>query len=247
VASRAAASVRAFVQDLFLRLGWDVRRAGYPSSEEVLLKRFLVVARPSMVFDVGANIGQYGLSLRKCGFTGRIVSFEAIASVHARLSAVAVRDRNWLVAPCCALGRAPGESRINVAANTVSSSLLPMRDVHLEAAPNSGYVASEAVRLEKLDDVAEPLLPKDGRLLLKVDTQGYEEEVLAGAGLTLKSVSAMQLELSVAPLYQGAPDLLRMLELCERLGFRLHGLIPGFYEERTGRLLQMDGLFLRND
>jgi hypothetical protein len=56
----------------------------------------------------------------------------------------------------------------------------------------------------------------------------------------------MQLELSVVPLYQGAPDLRRMLELCEYLGFRLHGLIPGFFEEKTGRLLQMDGLFLRD-
>jgi FkbM family methyltransferase len=237
--------VRSFVQNLFQRLGWDVRRVGYPSSEEVLLKQFLTVARPNVVFDVGANVGQYGLSLRKCGFEGRIVSFEAIASVHAQLAALAARDHDWLVAPCCALGRTAGESNINVAGNSVSSSLLPMRDAHLQASPNSAYVAREAVRVERLDDVAEPLLPKDGRLLLKVDTQGYEEEVLAGADLILKNVSAMQLELSVVPLYQGAPDLRRMLELCENLGFRLHGLIPGFFEEKTGRLLQMDGFFLR--
>ena len=219
---------------------------GYPSSEEVLLKQFLTVARPNVVFDVGANVGQYGLSLRKCGFEGRIVSFEAVASVHARLSAVAARDHDWLVAPCCALGRTTGEAYINVAANSVSSSLLPMRDAHLQASPDSAYVAREAVRVERLDDVAQPLLPEDGRLLLKVDTQGYEEDVLAGAELLLKRVSAMQLELSVVPLYQGAPDLRRMLELCENLGFQLHGLIPGFFEEKTGRLLQMDGLFLRN-
>jgi FkbM family methyltransferase len=238
--------IRAFVQNLFQRLGWDVRRAGYPSSEEVLLKQFLSVARPDVVFDVGANVGQYGLSLRKCGFEGRIVSFEAVASVHAALSAVAARDHDWLVGPCCALGRARGESTINVAGNSVSSSLLPMRDPHLQAAPSAAYIAREAVRVERLDNLAEPLLPEGGRLLLKVDTQGYEEEVLAGANLVLKRVSAMQLELSLVPLYQGAPDLRPMLELCENLGFRLHGLIPGFFEEKTGRLLQMDGLFLRD-
>src|ERR1700719_3610247 len=118
--------IRGLGQSLFRRLGWDVRRVGYPSSEEVLLKQFLTVARPNVVFDVGANIGQYGLSLRKCGFTGRIVSFEAIPSVHARLSAVAAGDRDWIVAPCCALGRTQGEARINLARNSVSSSLLPM-------------------------------------------------------------------------------------------------------------------------
>jgi FkbM family methyltransferase len=239
-------SLRSFVQELFQHFGWDVRRTGYPSSEEVLLSRFLSVARPTAVFDVGANIGQYGLSLRKCGFTGRIVSFEAIPSVHARLSAVAAGDRDWIVAPCCALGRAPGEVHINLARNSVSSSLLPMRDVHLNAAPDSKYIARETVRLERLDDVARPLLPNGAKLLLKVDTQGYEEEVLAGADFVLKSASALQLELSVAPLYKGAPSLPRILELCEGLGFQLHGLIPGFYEEKSGRLLQMDGLFLRD-
>ena len=53
-------SARSFGQNLFKRLGWDVRRTAYPSSEEVLLTKFLSVARPAAVFDVGANIGQYG-------------------------------------------------------------------------------------------------------------------------------------------------------------------------------------------
>ena len=244
--------IRGFVQNLFRRLGWDVRRVGYPSSEEVLLKQFLTVAHPNVVFDVGANVGQYGLSLRKCGFEGRIVSFEAVASVHARLSAVAARDHDWLVAPCCALGRTTGESNINVAANSVSSSLLSMRDAHLQTSPDSAYVAREAVRVERLDDVAQPLLPEDGRLLLQESGchPGLRGRVGPGrrwrTTSASKRVSAVQLELSVVPLYQGAPDLRRMLELCENLGFRLHGLIPGFFEEKTGRLLQMvAGFFLR--
>jgi FkbM family methyltransferase len=239
-------SVRGFAQNLFQRLGWDIRRTAYPRSEEILLTRFLSVAHPTAVFDVGANIGQYGLSLRRCGFAGRIVSFEAIPSVHARLSAVAAADRDWIVAPCCALGREPGKALINVARNSVSSSILPMHEAHLQAAPDSRYLAGETVRVERLDDIAQTLLPTDRRLMLKIDTQGYEEEVLAGANRVLGSVSALQLELSVAPLYQGAPSLRRILELCEGLGFHLHGLIPGFYEEKSGRLLQMDGLFLRH-
>lgn len=239
-------SARSFAQNVFHRLGWEVRRSAYPSSEEDLLKRFLSAAAPSTVLDVGANIGQYGLSLRKCGFAGRIVSFEAIPSVHARLTAVAEADLEWIVAPCCALGRAPGEARINLAGNSVSSSLLPMHDAHLKVSPDSKYIAAETVRLERLDDLARRFFPNDGRLLLKVDTQGYEEEVLAGAERVLKRVSAMQLEISVIPLYQGAPSLRRMLELCEGLGFQLHGFIPGIYQEKSGQLLQMDGLFMRN-
>jgi FkbM family methyltransferase len=239
-------SVRSLVHNLFQRIGWEVHRVGYPSNEDVLLAKFLSVAKPSVVFDVGANVGQYGRSLRKSGFTGRIVSFEAIPTVHAKLSVAAATDKDWIVAPCCALGRAAGEARINRAANSVSSSLLPMQEVHLRAAPDSRFVATETVRLERLDDVAITHVPDDGRLLLKVDTQGYEEEVLAGASAVLRNVLAMQLEMSVAPLYQGAPSLRRILELSEQLGFHLHGLLPGFYDPSSGSLLQLDGLFLRN-
>jgi hypothetical protein len=149
--------------------------------------------------------------------------------------------------PVCALGRAAGEGRINVAQNLLSSSLLPMNELHLQAAPESAYVSSEPVRVARLDELAASVLPPDGHLLLKIDTQGYEEEVLAGATGVLNRICALQLELSVTPLYRGAPDLRRMLELCESLGFRLHGLIPGFYDPKTGQLLQMDGLFLRSD
>jgi FkbM family methyltransferase len=237
--------VRGFVQSFLHGLGWDVRRAGYPSSEEAVLKPFLKAAHPNVVFDVGANIGQYGRSLRKCGFTGRIVSFEAISSAHAQLSAVAARDHDWVVAPRCAIGRTTEESTINISGNSVSSSLLRMQDIHLNTSPDSAYVAREPVRIERLDDLAESLMPNEARLMLKVDTQGYEEEVLSGAVLTLNKVCAMQLEMSVVPLYDGAPQLRRILELCEGLGFQLHGVIPGFHDEKTGRLLQMDGLFIR--
>jgi FkbM family methyltransferase len=238
-------SLRAFARALLRHLGWELRPLDYSGSEEVMLGRFLRAARPDTVFDIGANEGQYAISLRKCGFRGRIVSFEAIPSVHTVLAAAAAKDPDWVVAPCCALGRAAGEARINLAGNSVSSSLLPMRAAHLSAAPESKYIGVATTRMERLDQIAVPLLPKQGRLLLKIDTQGYEEEVLAGAEGILKDVAALQLEMSLLPLYEGAPSFRRILELCEALGFELHGLIPGFYERKTERLLQADGLFLR--
>lgn len=238
-------SIRSSIHGLLLRLGWDVRRAGYPGSEERLLKRFLAVAKPDIVLDIGANIGQYGRSLRTCGFTGHIISFEAVASVHARLVAATGGDSKWTVAPCCALGRVRGQLQINLSDNSVSSSLLPMHDLHVRVEPDSRFVGTETVIIDRLEDVARPLLGP-GRLMLKVDTQGYEEEVLAGAGSVLERACALQVELSVVPLYKGAPSLRRMLEVCEDAGFALHGLMPGFHDPASGRLLQMDGLFIRS-
>lgn len=237
--------IRNSIHGLLLRLGWDVRRAGYPSSEERVLQRFLSVARPDTVLDVGANTGQYGRSLRMAGFAGRIISFEPIPAVHAKLLRQAAGDSEWTVAPCCALGRERSEMPINLAHNVLSSSLLPMRDIHLKAAPESRFVATETVRVERLDDVLQPLAPA-GRLMLKVDTQGYEEQVLTGAPTVLERACALQIELSLVPLYEGGPTLRRMLEVCELAGFELHGLVPGFHDAGSGRLLQMDGLFLRS-
>jgi FkbM family methyltransferase len=238
-------SPRSIARKLLASFGWELRPVDYSSPEDLILRRFLKALRPAAIFDVGANIGQYAASVRKCGFAGRIVSFEAIPSVHATLMVAAEKDPNWIVAPCCALGRKAGEARINVAGNSWSSSILAMGDVHLKAAPESRYLGQEVVRLERLDQIAVPFLPTVGGLLLKVDTQGYEEEVLAGAAALMDRVSAMQLELSLEPLYHGAPDWRRMLELSQDLGFELHGLIPGFCDKLSGKLLQVDGLFLR--
>jgi FkbM family methyltransferase len=238
-------NIRQSVQTLFNRLGWEVRRTSYPTSEEAVLRRFLVAIRPGAVLDVGANVGQYGTSLRKCGFEGRIVSFEALPDAHARLCRTAATDGNWIAAPCCALGREPAETLIHVARNSVSSSLLPMTDTHLQAAPESRLQGTQRVRVERLDAMAPALLSGDERILLKIDTQGYEEEVLAGASAIMGRVAALQLELSLVPLYAGAPSLRHLLDVCAGLGFELHGLIPGFYDPRQGRLLQMDGLFSR--
>lgn len=237
---------RRWVQDAFQKIGWEVRRNTYPNSEELLLRRFLAAARPDLIFDVGANVGQYAKMLRKCGYDGHIVSFEALPSTHAELTAAAAQDANWTIAACCALGRTAGEAEINVAANSLSSSLLAMHETHLRAAPESRYVAIQKVPVARLDELALILIPANSRLLLKIDTQGYEEEVLAGAGAVLDHVCAMQLELSITQLYRNAPTLRHMLELTERYGFELYGLVPGFYEEKSGRLLQADGLFLRS-
>jgi hypothetical protein len=64
-----------------------------------------------------------------------------------------------------ALGDASGEIDIHVSVNSVSSSVLPMLSAHRQAAPDSAYVATEKVMLNRLDDVC-PLVPED-RLLLK--------------------------------------------------------------------------------
>ena len=230
------------------RLGFVIRRLESSNDEYQVIKDALRASRADVVFDVGANIGQYGDLILETGFAGDLISFEAIPEVHERLVAHArARSRRWVVAPCAALGSKAGETVINIAGNSVSSSLLPMRSEHVDAAPESAYVRSQAVRIERLDQLARSLVGPDRRLMIKVDTQGYELEVLAGASGLLPQTSALQLELSLVPLYEGAPTFVDAIDYMKSRGFELFSIAPGFKDRRTGRLLQMDGIFLRRD
>src|SRR5439155_10810610 len=83
----------------------------------------------TLVFDVGANVGQFGKLLRNSGYGGRIVSFEPVNSAYAQLSSAAAHDPNWTTIPA-ALGTSKGEATINVNRNSDMSSLLTIREDH---------------------------------------------------------------------------------------------------------------------
>lgn len=231
------------VRKAFHRLGFDLRY--FQDSEEGILKNLLGRLQPVVVLDVGANIGQYGHMLRAIGYEGLIISFEALSSAHEKLNAAAGADRNWIVAPRAALGGAKGSIQINVAGNSVSSSVLPMNATHISAAPKSRYVATETVALERLDELLPAIFSGAGPIFLKLDTQGYEEEVLKGSEAILSRVSAIQMEISLVPLYEQAPTLVQIVTAMEDLGYHLWQVVPGFRNVGTGQLLQLDGIFVR--
>jgi FkbM family methyltransferase len=241
-------AIRSHVQQLFRRLGWEVQRVENTNSERQLLKKLLRLTAADVVLDVGANTGQFGDLLLEIGFTGTLVSFEAQPEIHARLLRHAnASGRSWLVAPCAALGSQRGQIELNISANSVSSSILPMRQIHLESAPQSKYVGKQTVNIERLDELAAAYLAPTATVFLKIDTQGYELEVLKGATGLLARTAALQLELSLVPLYAQAPSFVDMVAHMASRNYELFGLVPGFRDPTTGRALQMDGFFVRAD
>ena len=240
----AALTVRTRVRQLARRAvnraGYDIVRDPFPYR----LRRLLTVAGIDTVLDVGANLGQYGTALRIAGFPGRIVSCEPLRDVHATLARRSAADPQW-TALRTALGDRAGTVPLHVSANAYSSSVLDMLPTHLAAAPDSGYVDREEVPLTTVDALMDEHGLVPARTLLKVDVQGFEAAVLAGAAGTLPAVAGVQVELSLLPLYAGQP---LMPELVERLaghGLALWALEPGFSDPGSGRMLQCDGVFLR--
>lgn len=206
-------------------------------------RRLLERAGIDAVLDVGANAGQFAAELRAdFGWRGRIVSFEPLTATHAVLAARAAADGRWDVHPY-ALGDVDGSAQIAVAGNSYSSSLLEMLPAHLAAAPESACVGHETVQTRRLDSVIDTVCPAPARLYLKLDVQGFERQVLAGAQATLARVRALQVEMSLTPLYAGAASFVELHALLEARGFVVFALEPGFARRDSGQLLQVDGLY----
>ena len=242
----AIVAVKSALQRLFRACGLEVRRLRSSNSEYQVLKDVLRASRADVVLDIGANLGQFAELVFEVGFPGTVISFEAQPQVHHELvKRAAARAPKWIVADCCALGSASGTIEMNISANSLSSSLLPMRREHADAAPASRYISKQLVKLERLDDAAAGVVPQGASLFMKIDTQGYEREVLDGASGLLGRTVAVQLELSLVPLYEQAPSLVEMVTYLENQGFQMFGLVPVFRDRRDGRLLQVDGVFIR--
>ncbi len=219
--------------------GIDVKR--WPGRDPAhILVKLLNHYEVSTVLDVGANSGQYGRELRRAGYKGRILSFEPLSDPFRELAARAVKDPLW-DAYQCAIGDTHGTVTLNVAGNNgKSSSVLEMLDAHREACPEANYVGTVEAEMRTLDEVT-----PDGEVFLKLDVQGFEREALAGAANVLSRCVGMQLELSLAPLYEGGMPYREALDFADRRGFTLLNLAPMFNDPNTGRLLQADGVFMR--
>ncbi len=120
-----------------------------------------------------------------------------------------------------------------------------MLDAHLKAAPESNYVGTEVLPLRRLDTVAAEYLRPDSRLFIKVDTQGFERQVLQGAAGLMKQATGLQLELSLVPLYENQSLYDELIATLKARGFELWDFTTDFVDATTGRVLQGNGTFFR--
>lgn len=238
--NRMKERAKLLVRGALHKVDLDLSRHPYPAR----LARSLDALGIDTVLDIGANVGQFGLMTRRAGFSGRMISCEPLAGAYGELSKRAARHDGWL-ALNTAVGSEAGTTTINVSANSFSSSVLEMTDAHLDGAPGSGYVSSETITLTTVRDLVGEHAVVPARTLLKIDTQGYEAQVLAGAGELIDQFGAVQLELSFVELYAGQQLFDDLYGFMRDHGLQLHIIEPGF-SGPDGRMLQCDGLFVRH-
>lgn len=195
-----------------------------------------------LLLDVGANTGQYAKQMRAIGYRGNLVSIEPLSDAFTRLEKAADCDTDWRVFNC-ALGEFDGETEINIAGNSHSSSMLAMHSNHLKAAPASKFVNTQVTKVHRLDTFWEEIHRDERNVWLKVDVQGFERNVLDGAKNSLKYIDVIQLEMSCVTLYEGELLYGGMCELLASLGYQLVAVEPGYSDPETGEMLQFDGIF----
>jgi len=201
---------------------------------------FIEDRKIDLVIDVGANVGQFGQSLREGGYKGRIVSFEPIESAFRELSKKASADANWQ-AFHCGLGAAHGEAIIHVSELTVCSSILDLTSVASLHDSRVAVTRTEKIEIRTLDEVAASL---SGRILLKIDTQGYEKQVIEGGPQTIARVKGILMELPVIHVYQGEWQFHEAAKYMADLGFVPAQIQPvGYHGKDNVSVVDVDCLF----
>jgi FkbM family methyltransferase len=193
----------------------------------------------TLVLDVGANAGWYGSGLRKnARYLGRILSFEPVTEPFEALARLSADDPNWECRQL-ALSSHDGAADMTVTAATEFSSFLPLR----KATTGGGRVGTQNVSTARLDSLS-VIGPQDV-VMLKLDVQGFEPAVLAGAAETLERVTLLETEVILADVYEGQPTFREMVDLCDDLGFRPISFALGNLNYSTGELGFLDILFGR--
>lgn len=196
----------------------------------------------TLVLDVGANAGQYAQELRGSGYTGAIVSFEPVLDAYRQLEAkTRLREHNWQCVRT-ALGASIGEITMNVSQASVASSVFAF-DHRLDGRSDLVMVVKEKAPMTTLDEACRVIATRHRNIYLKIDTQGYELEVLKGGRELLNSVRAVELELTLAPVYRGQPLLPEVWAWLQQCGFRPIWIERGFLDPKTGYMLQADAIF----
>jgi len=234
-----AYEIKAYLRNMASRAGLRFKPKHHRSCAGVI-KKFGV----DVVFDGGANNGQFARSIYGCGYTGRMISFEPLSCAFDKLRANTNGIPGWQAVQI-ALGDADGECDINISGNTQSSSILPMHQEHVAAAPSSKFVGVEHAIVRKLDSIVDEYSSETDNCFLKLDVQGFEKKVLEGAQHALNRCCGMQLELSVRPLYDGEHSLEDMLAYLREIGYEPMSLTNSFSNPASRRLLQIDAIFCR--
>lgn len=197
--------------------------------------------------DIGANTGQFAESLYDFNYKGTVISFEPVSSCYNTLLKRSKKYPKMIVPERCAIGNFDQSIDINITDDTVFSSILKIKDFHAQLKPKSKIIKKETVRMYRLDSIIDKYIDeKETSILLKIDTQGFEKEVLEGAENTLKRVKAIKIEIPLISIYEGTKfSFYEIIDFLKKNQFIPYSFNIEGVNLKTGRVHTIDGLFVK--
>ncbi|MCD4698004.1 MAG: FkbM family methyltransferase [Bacteroidales bacterium] len=199
------------------------------------------------VFDIGANTGQFAESLFDFNYKGTVISFEPVTSCYNTLLERSRKYPNMIVHEKCAIGDDDQLIDINVTDDSVFSSILKIKDFHARLKPKSKIVKQETVNMFRLDSIIDKYIDdKETSILLKIDTQGFEKEVLDGAKNSLKRIQGIKIEIPLVSIYENTKfTFYKIIDFLKQHNFSPYSFNIEGVNLKTGRVHTIDGLFIR--
>ncbi len=215
-----------------------VRKRGYDIVRHKELPEWLALHKIDIVLDIGANDGRYATEIRDAGWEGKIVSFEPQPAVFERLKERMGNDPNWS-GHQIGLGSTDSTLTMNAYGLDVLSSFLNMKE-------SDQSVKQIDVPVKRPEAILDEVIQGCSRPFVKIDTQGFEMEIIRGFGPRVKDVVGWQIELSVEPLYEGQPIMEEVISTMRANGFSLWRFVPGLRDPATLQAFELDGIFFRH-
>lgn len=234
------------IKDIIRRLGIEVSFSNLYSFYTKQLIKSLQYNNIDLIVDIGANQGQFALEMFENGYLGKIISIEPSMEAHEVLKLKSKRYKKWVIYPRMAIGNNNISSKLNISANSVSSSVLDILPLHTNSAPDSMYIRTEKVQMNRLDNYYNTLI-KHKNILLKIDTQGYEDYVLEGSKKLINSpnVKGILIEVSFDKLYKNQKTFNHIYNKLYKKGYKIWSVEKVFLDHKSGKTLQADMLLYK--
>ncbi|MEM8907139.1 MAG: FkbM family methyltransferase [Bacteroidota bacterium] len=238
--------MKKLLKKIVKRTGYSVRKL---QSQEALIfatqKKLLSTTEPVTIFDVGAYLGETVAAYHQL-FAGHcsIYAFEPFPEVFAQLKTNTAAYANVHLFNC-ALGDAVQEAPFYVNKFHATNSLLAT-DPQGHESWGKGILETErqiTVPIRTIDELVEDQQLKQIDIL-KLDTQGSEDLILAGARESINRglIKIIRTEMIVMPTYQNQKPLHEILGLYTEMGFQLYNLYNVL--DPKGQLRFLDGIFV---
>ena len=211
---------------------------------KVRSKHWLELLDIKEIIDVGANEGQFINEIIKILPNRKIFAFEPISDCFNKLE----KNTEHLNVELFNFGLSDKEEEveINISKNQASSSILEMRELHLNSFPNTTYIKKEVIKLKRLDDIIN-LHKLKTNYLAKIDVQGYEKFVLLGGENIFGNASAIIIEITFEPFYENQWLFEDIHTYLNKREFKFLGFIEQFTSIQSGIPLYADAIFVKKE